>query len=87
MGATACGARDARELEPGTFEAKGRFETELGYGYGIRGTVTPYIWLSLTEGAGRTLRDGTRWNLGPGAEMGVEGTARGERTERTARTR
>ena len=75
------GARDARELDPDTdFEATGRIEAEVGYGFGIRGTrgvVTPYTGLSLEEGAGRTLWAGTRWNLGPGAEMGLEGTHRG----------
>ena len=75
------GARDARELEPGgEFEATGRIEAELGYGIGVRGTrgvVTPYTGLSLTEGAGRTLRAGTRWDIGPAAVMGLEWTRQG----------
>ena len=72
------GARDARELEPGAeFEATGRLETELGYGIGVpgtRGVVTPYTGLSLIEGGGRTVRAGTRWDLAPGAVMGLERT-------------
>ena len=71
-------ARDARELELGSkFEATGRLETELGYGFGIRctrGVVTPYTGLSLGEDAGKTVRAGARWKLAPGAVMGLEGT-------------
>ena len=70
-------ARDARALEPGAeFEAGGQIETELGYGMGVpgsRGVVTPYTGLSFGEG-NRSVRAGTRWNLGMGAVMGLEGT-------------
>ena len=70
-------ARDARDLEPGgEFEARGRIETELGYGIGVpgsRGVVTPYTGLSFGEGE-RSVRAGTRWSLGEGAVMGLEGT-------------
>ena len=41
---------------------------------GTRGVVTPYTGLSLAEGAGRTVRAGTRWNLAPGAVLGLEGS-------------
>ena len=72
------GARDASGLEPGgEFEARARIETEVGYGLvGPRGlgVVTPYSGLSLAEDAGRTLRAGARWQLAPGAVMGLEGT-------------
>ena len=74
------GARDATALEPGgEFEAKARLETEVGYGFGVPGAlgvVTPYTGLSLGEGEGRTVRAGARWQLAPGAVMGLEGTRR-----------
>ena len=41
-----------------------------------RGVVTPYTGLSLGEGA-RTYRAGTRWNLAPGAVLGLEATRQG----------
>ena len=70
-------ARDARDFEPGgEFEARSRIETELGYGIGVpgsRGVVTPYTGLSFGEGE-RSVRAGTRWSLGDGAVMGLEGT-------------
>ena len=62
------------------FEAEGRLEAELGYGIGVRhtrGVVTPYTGLSLTQGAGRTLRAGTRWTVAPGAVLGIEGSHQG----------
>ena len=72
------GARDASGLETEReFEAKGRLEAELGYGFGVsrtRGVVTPYAGLSLSEGSSRTWRTGTRWNLAPGAVLGLEGS-------------
>ena len=75
------GARDARELgQDADFEATARLETELGYGLGVpgtRGVVTPYAGLSLSEGSSRTYRAGTRWNLAPGAVLGLEATRQG----------
>ena len=75
------GARDARELgQDADFEATARLETELGYGLavpGTRGVVTPYAGLSLSEGSSRTYRAGTRWNLAPGAVLGLEATRQG----------
>ena len=74
------GARDARELgQEAEFEAEARLEAELGYGMSLpqtRGVVTPYTGLSLGEGA-RTYRAGTRWNLAPGAVLGLEATRQG----------
>ena len=74
------GARDARELgQEAEFEATARLEAELGYGMSLpqtRGVVTPYTGLSLGEGA-RTYRAGTRWNLAPGAVLGLEATRQG----------
>ena len=71
---------NAGELETGhDFEATARFEAELGYGMSVprtRGVVTPYTGLSLGEGA-RTYRAGTRWNLAPGAVLGLEATQEG----------
>ena len=59
------------------FDATGRIEAELGYGLGMhstRGVVTPYAGLSLAEGGNRTYRAGARWNIAPGAALGLEGT-------------
>ena len=74
------GARDARELgQEAEFEAEARLEAELGYGMSLpqtRGVVTPYTGLSLGEGT-RTNRAGTRWNLAPGAVLGLEATRQG----------
>ena len=70
------GARDARELGLETeFEARARLEAELGYGIGVpgtRGVATPYTGLSLGEGGQRTYRAGARWNVAPGATLGLE---------------
>ena len=75
------GSRDVSEIgQDAKFEATGRLEAELGYGFGVpwtRGVVTPYTGVSLSEGSSRTVRAGARWNLGPEAVLGFEGT-RGE---------
>ena len=72
------GARDVSEIDQGArFEATQGLDVELGYGLGgpgAQGVVTPYTGLSLSEGAGRTLRAGARWNLAPGAVLGLEAT-------------
>ena len=47
-------------------------------GHGTRGVVTPYSGISLSEGASRTLRAGTRWNVAPGAMPGLEATMTAE---------
>ena len=67
-------------VEDRKFEAEGRLDAELGYGIGVRGTrgvVTPYTDLSLTQGAGRTVRAGTRWTVAPGAVLGIESSHQG----------
>ena len=70
--------RDATGLTPdGEFEAESRFETELGYGIGLRrnhGLLTPYTGLSLGEGGDRTWRTGTRWKMAEQATLGLEAT-------------
>ena len=71
-------ARDAREFESGgEIDPKLSLETEFGYGFEVPGTsgvVTAYTGLSLIEAGGRTWRTGTRWNIAPGAVMGIERT-------------
>ena len=59
------------------FEAKHRLDAELGYGLsGPRGfgIITPYTGLSLTDGAERTLKAGTRWNASESATVAIEAT-------------
>ena len=41
---------------------------------GGKGVLTPYAGLTVSEGAPRAYRVGTRWNLAPGAELALEGT-------------
>ena len=71
-------ARNAGELEAAQeFEATARLDTDLGYGIGVpgtRGIVTPYAGLSLSEGSSRRYRTGARWNVAPGAVLGLEAT-------------
>ena len=71
------GARDAGTLGTDSeFDAKARVEAEVEYGIGVprtRSVVTPYTGVALSESSGRTLRAGTKWKLGTGAVMGVEG--------------
>ena len=71
-------ARDAAGLAQGDdFEAKTRFETELGYGLrapvGL-GLITPYTGLTLSDGDSRTWRAGARWKLSDAASLNLEGT-------------
>ena len=72
------GAQDAGSLGAGDeFEPVARLEAELGYGMSVPrtpGVLIPYTGMSLTEGAGQILRAGTRWNLVPGAVLGLEAT-------------
>ena len=74
-------ARNAGELGgEQEFEATARLETDLGYGIGVpgtRGIVTPYAGLSLAEGSSRRYRTGARWNVAPGAVLGLEATRQG----------
>ena len=71
-------ARDAAGLAQGDdFEAKTRFETELGYGLraprGL-GAITPYTGLTLSDGDSRTWRAGARWKLSDATSLSLEGT-------------
>ena len=58
-------ARDMGEFEGGGgFEADGRIEAQLGYGFALphdRGLLTPYFALTLGSEGGRTMRGGARW--------------------------
>ena len=62
-------ARDAGEFEGGGgggFEADGRIEVQMGYGFALprnRGLLTPYGALTLGSEGGRTMRGGARWLL------------------------
>ena len=60
-------ARDMGELEGGGgFEADGRIEAQLGYGFALphdRGLLTPYFALTLGSEGGRTMRGGAQWLL------------------------
>ena len=50
---------------------------DAGYGLGLpgnRGVVTPYAGLTLGDGGNRTVRTGTRWQLGPDVVVGLEGS-------------
>ena len=73
-------ARDVAGLAAGgEFEAEGRLEGELGYGFGAfggRGVVTPYAGLGLAEAGDRTWRAGARWSLAPHLAMSLDGTRR-----------
>ena len=58
-------------------DAGRRLDARLAYGIGVpenRGVVTPYTGLSLADGGAHTVRAGVRWNVAPGAVLGVEGT-------------
>ena len=50
---------------------------EAGYGFGFgpaQGVLTPYAGATFSEGASRTMRTGARWQLGPDAVLGLEGS-------------
>ena len=69
-------ARDATAL--GTdrvFEGDARLALDAGYGVGVgRGVLTPYAGLTLGDAGSRTVRTGTRWQLGADAVLGLEAT-------------
>ena len=75
-------ARSARELDPDrAFTSAGRLEAEAGYGFAVphaRGLVTPYAGLTLAGEGSRTVRTGARWDIAPGAALGLEGTRTGD---------
>ena len=63
------------------FEASHRLDTELGYGLagpGGFGTLTPYIGLSLSDGAARTLKGGARWKTSQSATVPIRTVERWE---------
>ena len=59
------------------FEAESRLEMDAGYGFalpGNRGVLTPYAGMTLRHARARTMRTGTRWQLGADAVLGLEAT-------------
>ena len=70
-------ARDARALGGDSeFEAGSRLVIDAGYGFGLahrRGVLTPYAGLTLGDAGNRTVRTGTRWQMGPDAVVALEG--------------
>ena len=59
------------------FEAESRLEMDVGYGFGLpgnRGVLTPYAGMTLGDARARTVRTGTRWQLGTDAVLGLETT-------------
>ena len=71
-------AHDARGLgADNEFEAAGQLAIDAGYGVGLpgnRGVLTPYAGVTLGNAGTRTLRTGTRWQLGPDTVVGLEAT-------------
>ena len=71
-------AHDATALgAESEFEAGSSLQMDAGYGFGVpgnRGVLTPYAGLTLGDGGNRTVRTGTRWQLGPDAVLGLEAT-------------
>ena len=59
------------------FEPESRLEMDVGYGFGLpgnRGVLTPYAGMTLGDARARTVRTGTRWQLGTDAVLGLETT-------------
>ncbi len=83
-GRTAGGVRSLWETgaAPGASSgggATGRVQAEIGYGLGASGglgTVTPYAGLGFAGDGARSWRAGTRWEVAPGARLGLAGTWR-----------
>ena len=71
-------AHDATALgADGEFEADSQLAIDAGYGIGFagnRGVLTPYVGMTLGDSGNRTVRTGTRWQLGPDAVLGLEAT-------------
>ena len=76
-------AHDARALgEDSEFEADSRLVIDAGYGIGLahrRGVLTPYAGLTLGDAGNRTVRTGTRWQLGSDAMVALEGSRQASR--------
>ena len=81
-------ARDPSGLgRDNQFEATGRLEIDAGYGFALshgRGVLTPYSGVTLGDGGSRTVRTGTRWQMGPDVAVGLEATRQTSGTEETA---
>ena len=63
----------------GEFEGDSRLAVDAGYGIGLgvgHGVLTPYAGLTLGDAGSRTVRTGARWQVGPDAVLGLEGTRR-----------
>ena len=76
-------SRYAGELTPHEtpIAAESRLDTEVGYGLRAPvggGVMTPYTGFSLMNGGAHTVRLGTRWDMGPGANLSAEGSRRVE---------
>ena len=59
------------------FKSESRLEIGAGYGFRFahgRGVLTPYAGITLGDAGNRTVRTGTRWQLGPDAVLGLEAT-------------
>ena len=71
-------AHDASALgSDSEFEPESRLEMDVGYGFGLpgnRGVLTPYAGMTLGDARARTVRTGTRWQLGTDAVLGLETT-------------
>ena len=71
-------ARDVGEFEGGGgFEADGRIEAQMGYGFALprnRGLLTPYSALTLGSEGGRTMRGGARWMLDSDVAVTLDAT-------------
>ena len=71
-------AHDATTLvAESKFEPTGRLAVDVGYGFGLpgnRSVLTPYAGMTFGDAGERTLRTGTRWQLGPDAVLGIEGS-------------
>ena len=71
-------AHDASALgSDSEFEPESRLDMDVGYGFGLpgnRGVLTPYAGMTLGDARARTVRTGTRWQLGTDAVLGLETT-------------
>ena len=71
-------AHDATALGADSeFEARSSLEMDAGYGFGLpgnRGVLTPYAGMTFGDAGNRTVRTGTRWQLGPDVVVGLEAT-------------
>ena len=69
-------AEGLHQLGSDDFEAQSRLEAEIGYGVfnpfkKLLGVLAPYFSLSLGD-SNRVTRTGTRWEISPNANLGLE---------------